>query len=81
MAGFSTIVVTKKGAYTFRFSKIEGHALHKYFVSVVEGTQRITSFDMKLNNKGQWKVVEPAPDYIMDEERRLAASIEENLTR
>lgn len=81
MARFSKFFITNRGAYTFHFFKIEGVDLAKYFVSVEDGSLRIASFDMKQNQHGVWKVIAPAPDFVLQEEQRLAAVIEGNSRR
>ena len=72
MVNFTKTFITNKGAYTFRFSKVESKQVCKYFVSVEEGPNRIASFDIKQNKEGKWKVVKPAPSFIVQEEQLLA---------
>jgi hypothetical protein len=77
MTNFTKTFITNNGTYIFRFSKVESTQVRKYYVSVEDGANRIAGFDIKLNKDGKWKVVEPAPSFIVQEEQLLGATIEE----
>lgn len=78
MSTFTKIFVTEKGSCKFIFSKVEGDR-PKYFVQVEDHATIISTFDIKQDKLGAWKIVEPAPCFIVNVEGRIAAAIEHYL--
>jgi hypothetical protein len=78
MSDFTKILVTSRGTCQFVFSKVEG-ASPKFFVQVQDHTTSLAAFDIKQNKDGKWKVVEPAPNFILIQEETLVKAIEQFL--
>jgi len=78
MFNFSKTFTTREGTFTLTFSKIASLSMNKYFVVSEKDAVQVAAFDIKQNKQGEWKVIEPAPDCIIQAETILAAIVEAN---
>ena len=75
MSNFSKPLRSNQHTYNLSFSKVESMTTHKYFVTISDNYKALSAFEMKQNSKGEWKIVLPAPDYILKEEGLLSSWI------
>ena len=67
---------TKKlGDYSVSFTSIILPKGFKLFVAVKKDNECIASFEMKQDYYGQWKILLPAPSWILMKEAEIAALI------
>ncbi|HEV7621724.1 MAG TPA: hypothetical protein VGO09_08325 [Flavisolibacter sp.] len=78
---FEATITIENERYTFRFSKIISPGKPKFFVSSYSIRGRSGCFDMQENNYGNWKVVQPCPDWIVKLEARLSLIITQNSSK
>jgi len=62
----------------FSFNRIYNADGEKFYVVVQKGKQ-FFPFDMKRNDHGNWRIVEPAPSWAMMLEERLSDLINKNI--
>lgn len=71
--------LTAKGQdYEFHFHQILNPDGEKYFVEVLKGEMRITSFEMKQTINA-WHIVPPVPEWIMELQTQLRKIIEDHV--
>jgi hypothetical protein len=72
---FSTTITYNSKEYTLHFKKVLlPHGL-KYFIEVVSNGKSLASFEMRSNEKSNWKIVQPAAEKWMAMEKKLAELI------
>lgn len=64
--------------YTFLFRKVICQPHHKYFISAYNSIETQTSFEMKKNGDGRWKIAHPARDWILCQEETLSRVLDQN---
>jgi hypothetical protein len=62
----------------FHFFEIARLNSNRYHVKVTENGNPLTAFDMDKLGNGEWKVLPPAPDWVLLVEPLLSKSIQEN---
>ncbi len=75
---FSTIVTIDDLEYLFSFRKIETPGLLKFFVTVSSPFIQTLSFEMK-REFGVWKILPPAPDWLIKIEPLVARILSEKI--
>lgn len=75
MAAFETSLKVYDNVLDFSFRKVLNPFSSNYFVSVMFGNNNVASFKMKPSGQGGWKVVHPAPQWILNFEEELSLLI------
>ena len=75
MRDFNEIIQVGSIAWNFKFSKVVTPVGEKYFVTVLEGPNSISSFEMKNSGYGNWVIVQPAPQWITNLQTELDRTI------
>ncbi len=66
MASFHTSIVVDAKEFYFQFNKVVTPEGVKYFVNVLDLRGVLTSFEVKDRYEGDWYIVLPAPQWILD---------------
>ncbi|MFL5740692.1 MAG: hypothetical protein ACJ75B_10775 [Flavisolibacter sp.] len=59
----------------FQFENIIMPREEKFFVSVLQTDGSTVAFEIKMNAYGKWKIVEPAPYWVLKNEEEIVASL------
>ena len=70
MSDFIEVISIAGKNYYFSFSKISTPGGSKFFVSTIENND-VVSFEIKGDEYDNWKIIEPAPKWIMKIEKTL----------
>lgn len=80
MSDFTLSIHVSDIPYTFSFIYIKTPGAEKYFVRA-DNFSDMVSFELKKNYAGNWKVVEPAPPWIVDMEASFSEIINRQLNK
>jgi hypothetical protein len=61
--------------YELQFEKIQLPGSCKFFITAKNSLSQPASFEMQSSELGEWKVVEPSPTWVKENEKLLAAII------
>jgi hypothetical protein len=78
MTDFYAWVIAGSGKLNFHFTRIYIVRGVKFFVTVIDNRKKLLSFDMKMNEGGEWKLIPPIPLWIQEIEQELADAINRN---
>jgi hypothetical protein len=80
MLAFITWITVNNKALKFEYSKVIIPGGDKYFVNVYEQQNLVTSFELKEKRHGNWKIIVPAPEWLLEIQDAISHAIEENQT-
>jgi len=78
MKNFKEKLAVENGDYELEFIRIKAPKDWKFFITLSRSGELVVSFDMMQLN-GTWKVVPPAPQWVIEKESELAAIIQNHL--
>jgi hypothetical protein len=77
MPVFNEWITINNKALNFEFSKVVSPLGDKYFVNVFDQQFQLSSFEVKEKDRGNWKIVLPAPQWILDIQDIIIRAIED----
>ena len=78
MADFTKSITVENEKTRFQVSKIYKRDGFKFFVKVLYKNVLIY-FDMQRDKRGDWKIINPAPNWLIPLESELASVIKKNI--
>ena len=79
MATFSKTIFYNNAELLFSFSQVERIDSVKYHVTVVEDKKLLTAFEMRKAANESWKIVQPAPEWVLEVEPTLSTLIQSHM--
>ena len=78
MPVFNTWIIVNDKTLHFEFSKVVSPSGDKYFVNVFDQEFLVASFEVKDKEQGNWEIVLPAPQWILDISDKVILALEKH---
>ena len=78
MLQFSETITVQDESLSFAFNRIYTKSWEKFFIVVQKG-RKFFQFSMKRDEVGNWKITEPAPEWLKRIEENLSTIIARNI--